>query len=77
MPCPICGREAVEESFCKYHKEASDNILKKYVHWKRATGISWKGYLSQIAKNPLSGAWTKEVAQYLIKLEEKNNVKIS
>jgi len=75
--CPICGREATEETYCKYHKEASDNILQKYVYWKRATGISWKGYLSQIAENPLSGEWTREAACYLIKLETKNNVKNS
>jgi hypothetical protein len=37
--------------------------------------ISWKEYLSEIAKNPLTGEWAREVAQYLIEVEDKTSVK--
>jgi hypothetical protein len=33
--------------------------------------FSWKEYLSQIANNPLTGEWAKEVAQYLMKTGEQ------
>jgi hypothetical protein len=38
---------------------------------------SWEEYLSAIKKNPLTGEWTKEVAEYLINNEEVKNVKKS
>jgi hypothetical protein len=38
----------------------------KYDKWKRALGISWKGYLHEIIKNPLTGVWAKEVAQQIL-----------
>jgi len=50
------------------------NIIEKYDVWKKACDISWKEYLSEIAKNPLTGEWTKEVAEYLAKNGEKQNV---
>jgi hypothetical protein len=34
-------------------------------------GISWKEYLSEIAKNPLTGEWAKEVAEHLVEMEKK------
>jgi len=37
--------------------------------------ISWKEYLSEIAKNPLVGAWVKEVAQQLMLDGEQTDVK--
>ena len=49
-------------------------ITKKYESWKRALEISWKEYLSEIAKNPLTGEWAKEVAEYLAKSGEKQDV---
>jgi hypothetical protein len=50
-------------------------IIKKYDGWKKAMNITWKEYLSEIAKNPLAGAWAREVAQHLIKTEDQKNVK--
>jgi hypothetical protein len=54
--------------------KAYESIVKKYELWKRALGISWKEYLSEIVKNPLTGEWAREVAEHLIKNGEKQNV---
>jgi hypothetical protein len=51
-----------------------ESIVKKYEIWKKALGISWKEYLREIVKNPLTGEWAKEVAEYLTKSGEKQNV---
>ncbi len=40
-------------------------------------GISWKEYLSEIAKIPFTGERTKEVAWQLMEKEDLKNVKIS
>jgi hypothetical protein len=54
--------------------KAHENITKKYDVWRRALEITWKEYLSEIVKNPLTGEWTKEVAEHLIKSGESQNV---
>jgi len=54
--------------------KAYETIVKKYELWKKALESSWKEYLSEIAKNPLTGEWAKEVAEYLINSGEKQNV---
>jgi hypothetical protein len=74
LKCTVCDREASENVYCKFHGEAYENIVKKYDSWKRALGISWKEYLSEIAKNPLTGQWAKETAEHLIKSGEKEDV---
>ena len=74
MNCKICNREASENSYCELHMKAYENIVKKYELWKSALEVSWKEYLSEIVKNPLTGEWAKEVAEYLIKSGEKPNV---
>ena len=74
MNCKVCDREAVEKDFCALHLKAYENIVKKYDFWRKALGISWKEYLSEIEKNSLTGEWTREVAKYLIKKEEAKNV---
>jgi len=51
--------------------KAYESIAKKYDSWKSALEISWKEYLSEIVKNPLTGEWAREVAEYLIKSGEK------
>ena len=71
MRCKICDRKAGENGFCKFHNKAHENIAKKYELWKRALEISWKEYLSEIAKNPLTGQWAKEMATYLANSGEK------
>ena len=71
MECAICNREACENSYCELHRKAYENIVEKYEWWKKALEISWKGYLSEIIKNPLTGEWSKEVAGYLIESGDK------
>lgn len=73
MKCKICNREADKE-YCEVHMKAYENIVKKYDSWEKALEISWKEYLSEIAKNPFTGEWAKEVAQHLTKSGEKQNV---
>jgi len=52
------------------HLKAHENITKKYESWKKALGITWKEYLSEIVKNPFTGEWAKEVAEHLSKTGE-------
>jgi hypothetical protein len=59
------------------HFRAYENIMEKYDVWRRAQGISWKEYLSEIEQNPLTGEWVKEVANYLIDSEETRSVEES
>jgi len=49
--------------------------MEKYDRWRKATGISWKEYLSEIAKNPLTGEWAREVAHSLVEMENRKDVK--
>ncbi len=51
--------------------KAYRNINERYVMWKEALETSWKEYLSEIVKNPLTGEWAREVAKYLIESGEK------
>ena len=71
MKCKICGKEAGENDYCDFHIKAHENIVGKYECWQEACEISWKEYLSEIAKNPFTGEWVKEVAEYLAKSGEK------
>jgi len=57
------------------HKKACENIVRSYEQWRKALEVSWKEYLSQIANNPLTGEWTKEVVQHLLKSGEQAIVK--
>jgi hypothetical protein len=71
LQCVICNREAVEKNYCELHIKAYESVVEKFQEWKNASGISWKEYLSEIAKNPLTGEWAKEVAEHLIESGEK------
>ncbi|HVP26951.1 MAG TPA: hypothetical protein VMT26_04730 [Candidatus Bathyarchaeia archaeon] len=77
MKCKICGREASRDRYCELHMKAYENVSKKYGVWKKALDISWKEYLSEIAKNSLTGEWAREVADYLTKSGEKIDVEAS
>jgi hypothetical protein len=57
------------------HAKVYKIIIKKYDRWRKAMEVSWKEYLSEIAKNPLAGEWVREVAQHLIEKEDQKNVK--
>jgi hypothetical protein len=77
LKCKACEREANERDFCQLHLKAYGNIVRKYEFWRKGLKISWKEYLSEINKNPLTGECAKEVADYLISKEEAKNVKKS
>jgi len=77
LNCKICQRKAVAEGFCQIHLKAHENIVKKFDCWRKALAVSWKEYLSEIERNPLTGEWTKEVASYLINNEGTGNVEES
>jgi len=74
LKCIICDRETIDDGYCRFHEGARRVIIRKYDDWTRAIGISWKEYLSEIAKNPLTGEWAKEVALHLLEEENKKNV---
>ena len=65
MNCVICKRKS-DEKYCGFHKEAYNNILRKYVFWKRAKEISWKEYLKEVVEISYTGIWAKEVVEYLL-----------
>ena len=77
MRCKACNRETGEGDFCPLHLKAYENIVKKYDLWRKGLKISWKEYLSEIKKNPLTGEWAKDVAKYLTSNEEVKSVKKS
>jgi len=35
--------------------------------WRKASDIEWKEYLREIANNPFTGMWAREVAEDLLK----------
>ena len=65
MKCPICGREAVPE-LCPYHAEAKERVQVAYSLWMKAFGnIEWKDFLDNVKRNPQTGQWAKEIAEFL------------
>jgi len=75
LQCKACSREAGEKDFCPVHLKAYENIVEKYVVWRKALKISWEAYLSEIEKNSLTGNWAKEAAKHLKHKEEGKNGK--
>jgi predicted metal-binding protein len=73
MKCKACNREAGESDYCESHTKAYENIVEKYKAWQKAIQISWKEYLSQVVKNPLTGEWAREVAESMIESGEKQD----
>lgn len=71
MKCAVCNREAFENNYCRLHMRAYESVVKTYEEWTKALEISWEEYLREITKNPLTGEWTKEVAEHLIRSGEK------
>lgn len=65
--CPICNRRRTEnETLCTYHQRAYLNLREKYDQWKAALGIGWDEYLREVADNPNTGEWVREVAHHLL-----------
>jgi hypothetical protein len=77
LNCKLCNKEAQKTDFCTLHQKAYDNLMESYTVWTKALKTSWQEYLSQVAKNSLTGTWVKEVAKYLLENEETKNVKQS
>jgi hypothetical protein len=75
LKCAVCDRKSAGGNFCTFHQKAYENIFRGYDHWREALEISWKEYLSQIANNPLTGEWTKEVVRNMMKSEGQAIVK--
>lgn len=74
MKCKACDRGADKSGFCEFHARARQNITSAYDAWRKALGIGWQEYLSEIVKNPLTGEWAREVVEQLIKTGEKQDV---
>jgi len=70
MKCRICNREAVDQ-YCELHEKAYRNIVQRYEDWRKAMEISWKEYLNEVMKNLYTGSWAKEVAEQLMKNEDR------
>jgi hypothetical protein len=70
MKCKVCKRET-ESKFCELHDKAYRNVVKEYDVWKKASDVSWKEYLSEMANNSYTGLWAKEMVEYLMKSGEK------
>ena len=69
MKCRVCSREAqsqAQNNYCELHLRAYENLQRKFQDWKKASNIEWKNYLQEVAKNPLTGIWAKEVAESLL-----------
>ena len=75
VKCKVCSKPTNIVSYCDSHAKAYEKITKNYECWRKAIEISWKEYLSEIAKNPLTGQWVKETAGYLTKKEGESHAK--
>ena len=65
MKCCICGREAATD-LCRYHTEAEEKVRNAYPLWVKAYGrIEWKDFLDNVKRNPQTGQWAKEIAEFL------------
>jgi len=69
LKCKICEREAANE-YCELHEKARENVVQRFEIWKEAMDISWREYLNEVAENPYTGSWAKEVATHLSRKEE-------
>ena len=73
--CPVCNRRMAEnDALCAYHQRAYLNLRDKYDQWKTALGISWNEYLREVADNPNTGEWVREVAQHILQREGASEV---
>lgn len=65
MKCGVCERVATGE-FCPYHAAAKERVEAAYPLWVRAYGkIDWKDYLDSVKRNPQTGQWAMEIAEFL------------
>jgi DNA topoisomerase-1 len=71
----VCSRQACRNGLCEFHAEARQKIIQEYNSWKKALDVSWKEYLSEVAKNQLTGQWAREQAKYMISSGENDVTK--
>jgi len=73
LKCRVCSREAQtqpQSRYCELHQKAYESIQKKFEVWEKASSIEWREYLNEVAKNPLTGIWAKEVARSILSGKE-------
>ena len=56
----------MDRTYCSKHQIAYDNLVEGYEKWQSATEISWKTYLTEVAKNEFTGPWVLEVIKQLL-----------
>jgi hypothetical protein len=66
LKCKICDEKLENQSFCRLHAKAHQNILKRFKEWEKALDISWNKYLGEILRNSSAGIKVKEVAETLL-----------
>ncbi|HJU34261.1 MAG TPA: hypothetical protein VJ695_03975 [Nitrososphaera sp.] len=61
--CIACYRKALSaDKYCRYHKQAFDNMINHYKVWVNAYGsISWEEYLIKLSVMQETGSWIREV----------------
>jgi len=63
-----------QSKYCELHQKAYENIQKKFEVWKKASNIEWQDYLKEVATNPFTGSWAREVAESLLSEKELGSV---
>jgi hypothetical protein len=71
LKCKICSKEALSNDYCMLHEKAYQILMGKFETWKRALDLSWKDYLNEIVKHPLTGTKAREVAEALLSKQNK------
>jgi len=73
LKCRVCSREAQKQpqsKYCEPHQKAYETIQKRSEAWRKASNTEWKEYLKEVAENPLTGIWAREVAESLLSEKE-------
>lgn len=68
--CMVCKRNVetgAKPSFCSFHSEAYQNIVKSYDDWRNAYGdLTPEEFLRRLENNDYAGKWIKEVARIIL-----------
>ena len=69
MKCRICGLEGTTD-VCLRHQRAKEAVEAAYPRWTKAYGgMDWKVYLDNVKRNPQTGQWAREIAEFLEGIE--------
>ncbi|MFW9792716.1 MAG: hypothetical protein ACFFEE_00310 [Candidatus Thorarchaeota archaeon] len=63
--CVLCGRNAINDEFCRYHLEALNNLKVAYDGWRTATGMSWEEYMEKLEQIEETGRWVIDVIDHI------------